>query len=144
MSLRDLLTFTITNPGIYGSLFGTPIINQPQVAIMGVGAIVKRPMVVTAADGSRSREHLQLGDREELVELVRLTEAVERARRRYREVVARRTREEPAEIDTQDAEYIQILDVQGRECSDFQAFSLRALDKGMEREIDPTTTRSLA
>ncbi len=40
-------------------------------------------------------------------------------------------------------QYIQILDVQGRECSDFQAFSLRALDKGLEREIDPTTTRSL-
>ena len=40
-------------------------------------------------------------------------------------------------------EYIQILDVQGRECSDFQAFSTRALDKGLEREIDPTTTRSL-
>ena len=40
-------------------------------------------------------------------------------------------------------EYIQILDVKGRECSDFQAFSLRALDKGLEREIDPTTTRSL-
>ncbi|WP_299905293.1 aminomethyltransferase family protein [uncultured Paracoccus sp.] len=40
-------------------------------------------------------------------------------------------------------QYIQILDVKGRECSDFQAFSLRALDKGLEREIDPTTTRSL-
>ncbi|NNE79923.1 MAG: DUF1989 domain-containing protein [Silicimonas sp.] len=40
-------------------------------------------------------------------------------------------------------EYIQILDVKGRECSDFQAFSRRALDKGLEREIDPTTTRSL-
>ena len=40
-------------------------------------------------------------------------------------------------------EFIQILDVKGRECSDFQAFSLRALDKGLEREIDPTTTRSL-
>ena len=40
-------------------------------------------------------------------------------------------------------EFIQILDVQGRECSDFQAFSLRALDKGVERDIDPTTTRSL-
>lgn len=40
-------------------------------------------------------------------------------------------------------QYIQILDVQGRECSDFQAFSLRALDRGIEREIDPTTTRSL-
>lgn len=40
-------------------------------------------------------------------------------------------------------QFIQVLDVQGRECSDFQAFSLRALDRGIEREIDPTTTRSL-
>ena len=40
-------------------------------------------------------------------------------------------------------EYIQVLDVHGRECSDFQAFSLRALDRGLERDIDPTTTRSL-
>ncbi len=40
-------------------------------------------------------------------------------------------------------QYIQIVDVKGRECSDFQAFSLRALDKGIEREIDPTTTRAL-
>jgi glycine cleavage system T protein (aminomethyltransferase) len=40
-------------------------------------------------------------------------------------------------------QYIQVLDVQGRECSDFQAFSRRALDKGLECEIDPTTTRSL-
>ncbi len=40
-------------------------------------------------------------------------------------------------------QFIQILDVQGRECSDFQAFSLRALERGLEREIDPTTTRAL-
>ena len=40
-------------------------------------------------------------------------------------------------------EFIQILDVQGRECSDFQAFALRDLDRGLEREIDPTATRSL-
>lgn len=39
-------TFTITNPGIFGNLWGTPIINQPQVAILGVGAIKKRPVVV--------------------------------------------------------------------------------------------------
>jgi 2-oxoglutarate dehydrogenase E2 component (dihydrolipoamide succinyltransferase) len=44
-------TFTITNPGVFGSLMGTPIINQPQVAIMGVGAIEKRPKVITGADG---------------------------------------------------------------------------------------------
>jgi 2-oxoglutarate dehydrogenase E2 component (dihydrolipoamide succinyltransferase) len=44
-------TFTITNPGVFGGLFGTPIINQPQVAILGVGAIEKRPKVVTTPDG---------------------------------------------------------------------------------------------
>ncbi|MEO6879196.1 MAG: dihydrolipoamide acetyltransferase family protein, partial [Gemmatimonadaceae bacterium] len=44
-------TFTITNPGGFGSLMGTPIINQPQVAILGVGAIEKRPKVVTGPDG---------------------------------------------------------------------------------------------
>ncbi len=45
-------TFTITNPGGFGSFAGTPIINQPQVAILGVGAIEKRPHVVTAPDGT--------------------------------------------------------------------------------------------
>ena len=44
-------TFTITNPGGYGSLMGTPIISQPQVAIMGIGAIEKRPKVIAGADG---------------------------------------------------------------------------------------------
>ncbi len=44
-------TFTITNPGVFGSYAGAPIINQPQVAILGVGAIEKRPKVVTLADG---------------------------------------------------------------------------------------------
>jgi pyruvate dehydrogenase E2 component (dihydrolipoamide acetyltransferase) len=39
-------TFTITNPGIYGGLYGLPIINQPQVAILGMGGIQKRPVVV--------------------------------------------------------------------------------------------------
>ncbi len=48
-----------------------------------------------------------------------------------------------AAFEVKKGEYIQILDVKGRECSDFQAFSRRALDKGIEREIDPTTTRSL-
>jgi 2-oxoglutarate dehydrogenase E2 component (dihydrolipoamide succinyltransferase) len=45
-------TFTITNPGGFGSYAGTPIINQPQVAILGVGAIEKRPSVVTLPDGT--------------------------------------------------------------------------------------------
>jgi len=47
-------TFTITNPGGFGPFAGIPIINQPQVAILGVGAIEKRPRVVTAADGTDS------------------------------------------------------------------------------------------
>lgn len=42
-------TFTITNPGVYGGLIGTPIINQPQVAILGVGIIKKRPVVIDDA-----------------------------------------------------------------------------------------------
>jgi pyruvate/2-oxoglutarate dehydrogenase complex dihydrolipoamide acyltransferase (E2) component len=44
-------TFTITNPGQYGSIMATPVINQPQVAILDLEAIVKRPVVVTGADG---------------------------------------------------------------------------------------------
>lgn len=44
-------TFTITNPGLFGSLFGTPIINQPQVAILGVGQIAKRPVVIETDRG---------------------------------------------------------------------------------------------
>lgn len=44
-------TFTITNPGVFGGLFGTPIINQPQLAILGVGKIEKRPKVLTSPDG---------------------------------------------------------------------------------------------
>jgi 2-oxoglutarate dehydrogenase E2 component (dihydrolipoamide succinyltransferase) len=44
-------TFTITNPGVFGGLFGTPIINQPQVAILGVGGVHKRPIVVETEAG---------------------------------------------------------------------------------------------
>ncbi len=50
-------TFTITNPGVFGSLFGTPIINQPQVAILGVGAIEKRPVVIDDMIGIRHRAY---------------------------------------------------------------------------------------
>ena len=46
-------TFTITNPGVFGSLFGCPVINQPQVAILDVGGIVKRPVVVTDDEGDK-------------------------------------------------------------------------------------------
>jgi 2-oxoglutarate dehydrogenase E2 component (dihydrolipoamide succinyltransferase) len=45
-------TFTITNPGVFGSYAGAPIINQPQVAILGVGTIEKRPKVATLPDGT--------------------------------------------------------------------------------------------
>ena len=59
-------TFTITNPGQFGAVFGLPIINQPNSAIMGVGGIMKQPMVVTDKDGNdsiaiRSVVHLTLG-----------------------------------------------------------------------------------
>ena len=47
-------TFTITNPGQYGSIMATPIINQPQVAILDFEAVIKRPVVVTDADGNDS------------------------------------------------------------------------------------------
>jgi 2-oxoglutarate dehydrogenase E2 component (dihydrolipoamide succinyltransferase) len=47
-------TFTITNPGIFGASFGLPIINQPQVAILDLGAIVKKPAVVTDKEGNDS------------------------------------------------------------------------------------------
>ncbi len=59
-------TFTVTNPGQFGAVFGLPIINQPNSAIMGVGGITKQPMVVTDRDGNdsiaiRSVVHLTLG-----------------------------------------------------------------------------------
>src|SRR6058998_98404 len=59
-------TFTVTNPGQFGAVFGLPIINQPNSAIMGVGGIAKVPLVVTDADGNdsiaiRSVVHLTLG-----------------------------------------------------------------------------------
>jgi pyruvate dehydrogenase E2 component (dihydrolipoamide acetyltransferase) len=59
-------TFTVTNPGQFGAVFGLPIINQPNSAIMGVGGITKMPLVVTDRDGAdsiaiRSVVHLTLG-----------------------------------------------------------------------------------
>jgi pyruvate dehydrogenase E2 component (dihydrolipoamide acetyltransferase) len=59
-------TFTVTNPGQFGAVFGLPIINQPNAAIMGVGGITKQPLVVTDKEGNdsiaiRSVVHLTLG-----------------------------------------------------------------------------------
>jgi 2-oxoglutarate dehydrogenase E2 component (dihydrolipoamide succinyltransferase) len=54
-------TFTITNPGVFGALFGMPIINQPQVAILGIGNIEKRPVVIDDAIAIRPRGYLSLG-----------------------------------------------------------------------------------
>ena len=59
-------TFTITNPGIFGTTIGFPIVNQPQVAIMGVGAVEKRPVVITDEFGNdaivaRKRGFISLG-----------------------------------------------------------------------------------
>jgi pyruvate dehydrogenase E2 component (dihydrolipoamide acetyltransferase) len=54
-------TFTITNPGTFGAQFGMPIINQPQVAILGVGVVEKRPVVVDDAIAIRTMAYLTLG-----------------------------------------------------------------------------------
>jgi 2-oxoglutarate dehydrogenase E2 component (dihydrolipoamide succinyltransferase) len=54
-------TFTITNPGVFGALFGMPIISQPQVAIVGVGAVEKRPVVLNDAVTIRLRAYLTIG-----------------------------------------------------------------------------------
>ncbi len=61
-------TFTITNPGNFGAQFGLPIINQPQVAILGVGTIEKRPVVVDDAIGIRLMGYLTLGYDHRLVD----------------------------------------------------------------------------
>jgi pyruvate dehydrogenase E2 component (dihydrolipoamide acetyltransferase) len=53
-------TFSITNPGVFGGLFGLPVINQPNVAILGLGAIEKRPVVIDDAIGIRSMVYLTL------------------------------------------------------------------------------------
>jgi 2-oxoglutarate dehydrogenase E2 component (dihydrolipoamide succinyltransferase) len=54
-------TFTITNPGVFGALLGTPVINQPQVAILGVGNIEKRAVVIDDAIAIRPMAYLTLG-----------------------------------------------------------------------------------
>ena len=56
-------TFTITNPGAFGSIFGMPIINQPQVAILCVGAVEPRPAVIddSGTVAARLRAYLTLG-----------------------------------------------------------------------------------
>ena len=53
-------TISMTNPGAFGALFGTPIISQPQVAILGIGGIEKRPVVINDAIAIRSMVYLSL------------------------------------------------------------------------------------
>ena len=61
-------TFTITNPGNFGAQFGLPVINQPQVAILGVGTIEKRPVVIDDMIAIRTRGYLTLGYDHRLVD----------------------------------------------------------------------------
>ena len=61
-------TFTITNPGVFGALFGLPIINQPQVAILGVGSVDKRAVVVDDAIVIRPMCYLTLGHDHRLID----------------------------------------------------------------------------
>ena len=53
-------TFSITNPGVFGGLTGLPVINQPNVAILGIGGIQKRPVVINDAIAIRSMVYLTL------------------------------------------------------------------------------------
>ena len=53
-------TFTISNYGVFGSMIGTPMINQPQVAILGTGAVTKRPVVIDDAIAIRSMAYFTL------------------------------------------------------------------------------------
>jgi 2-oxoglutarate dehydrogenase E2 component (dihydrolipoamide succinyltransferase) len=75
-------TFTITNPGVFGTLFGMPIINQPQVAILGIGAIEKR-VVVTDEDAIviRPRAYLSIGYDHRLVDGAVADEFMQRVKR---------------------------------------------------------------
>ncbi len=61
-------TFTLTNPGTFGAQFGLPVINQPQVAILAVGTIEKRPVVIDDAIGIRAMGYLTLGYDHRLVD----------------------------------------------------------------------------
>jgi len=61
-------TFSVTNPGVFGSILGTPIINQPQVAILGVGAITKRAVVIDDAIAIRPMMYLSLSFDHRLVD----------------------------------------------------------------------------
>ena len=84
-------TFTITNPGSFGSVFGMPIIRQPQSAILCVGAIEKRPVVVDDAVVARLRAFLTLGFDHRLIDgavadqfLARVKDALESASQEVR------------------------------------------------------------
>ncbi|KIY95259.1 2-oxoglutarate dehydrogenase E2 component (dihydrolipoamide succinyltransferase) [Monoraphidium neglectum] len=81
-------TFTISNGGVYGSLFGTPIINPPQSAILGMHSIVQRPMVVGKSIEARpmmyvalTYDHRLIDGREAVTFLKRIKEVVEDPRR---------------------------------------------------------------
>ena len=85
-------TFTLTNPGMFGNILSTPIINQPQLAIMTTGAIVKRPVVKTDAEGNdyiaiRSMMFLGLSHDHRLIDglyAVQFTERVKQYMESYR------------------------------------------------------------
>jgi pyruvate dehydrogenase E2 component (dihydrolipoyllysine-residue acetyltransferase) len=83
-------TFTITNPGVFGALFGLPIINQPQVAILGVGSVDKRAVVVDDAIVIRPMCYLTLGHDHRLIdgaEGARFLEALKRRLEGFDEAV---------------------------------------------------------
>jgi hypothetical protein len=84
-------TFTITNPGVFGALFGMPIINQPQVAILGVGNIEKAPVVVDDAIAIRPMAYLSLGYDHRVIDGAVATNSCLTSRRRSRIGIRRRS-----------------------------------------------------
>ena len=61
-------TFTVTNPGVFGPMFGLPVINQPQVGILGVGAVEKRPVVIDDMIAIRTRAYMSMSFDHRLVD----------------------------------------------------------------------------
>jgi len=106
-------------------------------------------LLIVAAVAAPTSAHAQDTATDVVLFIERVTARVPRARRAPADPLADAVIDEnvpPGQTfadEVKRGQYIQVMDVQGRECSDFQAFSRRALDTGLERDIDPATTRSL-
>jgi 2-oxoglutarate dehydrogenase E2 component (dihydrolipoamide succinyltransferase) len=78
-------TFTITNPGVFGPMFGIPVINQPQVGILGVGAVEKRPVVIDDMIAVRTRAYLSMSFDHRLIDGATADEFMSRIKKEIEE-----------------------------------------------------------